>query len=56
MDSLVVELDVPVQAADGLQEPISRDYSGNAVVQWFDQMDPAGNRLTGSEVSAAERR
>jgi hypothetical protein len=36
----VAELDLAVQQADGLQSTISRAYSGNAVVQWFDEVDP----------------
>lgn len=36
----VTELDLAVQQADGLQETISRAYGGNAVIQWFDEVDP----------------
>jgi hypothetical protein len=36
----LAELDLAVQQADGLQETISRAYGGNAVVQWFDKVDP----------------
>lgn len=36
----VAELDLAVQQADGLQQTISRAYGGNAVVQWFDEVDP----------------
>lgn len=36
----IAELDLEVQQADGLQETISRAYGGNAVVQWFDEVDP----------------
>lgn len=36
----IAELDLAVQQADGLQETISRAYGGNAVVQWFDEVDP----------------
>jgi hypothetical protein len=35
----VAELDLAVQQADSLQETISRAYGGNAVVQWFDEVD-----------------
>jgi hypothetical protein len=37
----VAELDLAVQQADALQETISRAYGGNAVVRWFDKVDPA---------------
>lgn len=38
----VSELDLAVQQADGLQQTLSRAYSGNAVVRWFDEVDPVG--------------
>jgi hypothetical protein len=36
----VAELDLAVQQADALQETLSRAYGGNAVVRWFDEVDP----------------
>jgi hypothetical protein len=36
----VEELDLAVQQAEELQETISRAYGGNAVVRWFDEVDP----------------
>jgi hypothetical protein len=38
--TVVAELDLAVQQADGLQQTLSRAYSGNAVVRWFDEVDP----------------
>jgi hypothetical protein len=40
MMTTVEELDLAVQQAEGLQETISRAYGGNAVVRWFDEVDP----------------
>lgn len=36
----VAELALAAQQADGLRETISRAYGGNAVVQWFNEMEP----------------
>jgi hypothetical protein len=36
----VAELEAAAQHADALQQAISRAYSGNAVVRWFDEVDP----------------
>ncbi|MHA7297682.1 hypothetical protein [Pseudarthrobacter sp. MDT3-1] len=38
--TVVAELDLAVQQADGLQQTISRAYGGNSVVRWFDEVDP----------------
>jgi hypothetical protein len=38
----IEDLDLAVQQADGLQETISRAYGGNAVVQWFDEVEQPG--------------
>ena len=40
----VAELEAAVQHADALQQAISRAYSGNAVVRWFDEVDQAENQ------------
>jgi hypothetical protein len=37
----VEELDLAVQQAEGLQETISRAYGANAVVRWFEEVDPS---------------
>lgn len=37
----VAELDLAVKQADGLQETLSRAYGGNAVVRWFDEVEPS---------------
>ena len=36
----VNELELAAQQADSLQETVSRAYSGNAVVRWFDEVEP----------------